>query len=219
MHQGGKGIRCRHCKPHTERTSLFKGGVNPRDEDSSGKISVPVSPSGEGFDATFTQGAIVISHVNLFPQRPSNFHPPRNLFAVRPEVTFWPCLWWNLHVACSPTVPRVSSMKRKMTSARISYRMCCRPLFLRRLVALGAAVAERVAHSPPTKANRVQSPRPSLTGFSHVGIVPSVGRRVFSEISRPPPPALSFRRCSTLTSVILISSQDLDVNTLRSMLV
>ncbi|KAJ8867326.1 hypothetical protein PR048_031127 [Dryococelus australis] len=47
----------------------------------------------------------------------------------------------------------------------------------------GATVAERLARSPPTKANRV-------TGFSQVGIVPddAVGRRVFSGISRFPPP-------------------------------
>ncbi|KAJ8878083.1 hypothetical protein PR048_022547 [Dryococelus australis] len=48
----------------------------------------------------------------------------------------------------------------------------------------GAAVAERLACSTPTRANRVQSP----AGFSQVGIVPddAAGRRVFSGISRLP---------------------------------
>ncbi|KAJ8887587.1 hypothetical protein PR048_013804 [Dryococelus australis] len=47
--------------------------------------------------------------------------------------------------------------------------------------------------------------------FSHVGIVPddAVGRRVFSGISRA-----SFRCCSILTSITLIGSQDLAVNSL-----
>ncbi|KAJ8867493.1 hypothetical protein PR048_031295 [Dryococelus australis] len=74
----------------------------------------------------------------------------------------------------------------------------------------GAVVVVLLARSPPTKANPVQSPA-GVTGFSHVGIVPddAVGRRVFSRISRFP--ALSFRRCSILASVILIGSQDLAV--------
>ncbi|KAJ8895475.1 hypothetical protein PR048_000808 [Dryococelus australis] len=57
---------------------------------------------------------------------------------------------------------------------------------------LGATVAERLACSPPTKANRVQSPTGSLPGFSHVGIAPddAAGWRVFSGISRPFTPAL-----------------------------
>ncbi|KAJ8873424.1 hypothetical protein PR048_024241 [Dryococelus australis] len=48
----------------------------------------------------------------------------------------------------------------------------------------GAAVAERLACSPPTKANRVQSPAGSPD--SHMAIVPddAVGRRIFSGISR-----------------------------------
>ncbi|KAJ8881590.1 hypothetical protein PR048_018075 [Dryococelus australis] len=54
------------------------------------------------------------------------------------------------------------------------------------LCGMGTAVAERLARSPPTKANRVQSP----PGFLQVGIVPddAVGRRVFSGISRSPRP-------------------------------
>ncbi|KAJ8871175.1 hypothetical protein PR048_027481 [Dryococelus australis] len=51
------------------------------------------------------------------------------------------------------------------------------------------AVAERLARSPPTKANRVQIPG-RIDEFSRVGIVPgdAVGRRVFSRISRLPCP-------------------------------
>ncbi|KAJ8875399.1 hypothetical protein PR048_023294 [Dryococelus australis] len=50
-----------------------------------------------------------------------------------------------------------------------------------------------------------------MTRFSHVGIVPddAVCRRVFSGISRFPAPSL--RRCSVLTSITLIGSQDLAV--------
>ncbi|KAJ8881592.1 hypothetical protein PR048_018077 [Dryococelus australis] len=55
-------------------------------------------------------------------------------------------------------------------------------------VCRGAAVAERLACSPPAKANRVQSPAGSLPDFRFVGIVPddAASRRVFSEISRFP---------------------------------
>ncbi|KAJ8873591.1 hypothetical protein PR048_024409 [Dryococelus australis] len=51
----------------------------------------------------------------------------------------------------------------------------------------GAAVAEQLACSSPTKAIRA---RPGHSGFSHVGIMPedAVGRRVFSGTSRFPPP-------------------------------
>ncbi|KAJ8878751.1 hypothetical protein PR048_019337 [Dryococelus australis] len=70
---------------------------------------------------------------------------------------------------------------------------------------LRATVAERLAHSPPTKANRVQS----LAVFSHVGIVPddTVGRRIISGISRFPAP--SFQHHSIFYSITLIGSQDL----------
>ncbi|KAJ8867385.1 hypothetical protein PR048_031186 [Dryococelus australis] len=62
---------------------------------------------------------------------------------------------------------------------------------------IGATVAERLARSPPTRANRVQSP----ARFSQVGIVPddAVGRRVFS--GSPVSPAPSFRRRSILQSL------------------
>ncbi|KAJ8875891.1 hypothetical protein PR048_023798 [Dryococelus australis] len=54
-----------------------------------------------------------------------------------------------------------------------------------------------------------------VTGLSQVGIVPddSVGRRVFSGISRSPPP---FRRLSIFTSITLIGSQDLAITTPRT---
>ncbi|KAJ8887533.1 hypothetical protein PR048_013749 [Dryococelus australis] len=58
------------------------------------------------------------------------------------------------------------------------------------LLRIRAAVAERLACSPPTKASRVQSQGLVTRGFSHVGIVPddAAGRRVFSGISHFPPP-------------------------------
>ncbi|KAJ8895483.1 hypothetical protein PR048_000816 [Dryococelus australis] len=82
---------------------------------------------------------------------------------------------------------------------------------LTRLIAVeGVTVAERLARSPLTKANRVQSPAGS-PGFSQVGIVPddAVGRRVLSGISCSPPP--QFRHLSIFTSITLIGSQDLAI--------
>ncbi|KAJ8875472.1 hypothetical protein PR048_023367 [Dryococelus australis] len=63
----------------------------------------------------------------------------------------------------------------------------------------GATMTERLACSLLTKAIRVQSP----AGHSEFSD-DAVGRRVFSEIFR-------FRRCSMLTSITLIGSQNLDV--------
>ncbi|KAJ8876730.1 hypothetical protein PR048_021177 [Dryococelus australis] len=59
------------------------------------------------------------------------------------------------------------------------------------------------------KGEPVTIPGRVTPGFSHVRIVPddATGRRVFSGISRFP--AVSFRRCSILTSITLIGSQDL----------
>ncbi|KAJ8866424.1 hypothetical protein PR048_032267 [Dryococelus australis] len=53
-------------------------------------------------------------------------------------------------------------------------------------IPIGAVVAERLACSPPTKANRVSIPGRVTARFSHVGIVlnDAAGRRVFSGISR-----------------------------------
>ncbi|KAJ8869739.1 hypothetical protein PR048_028747 [Dryococelus australis] len=75
---------------------------------------------------------------------------------------------------------------------------------------VGGTVAERLACSPPTRANRVQSPTGSLPDFrSHVGITQdnAAGRRVFLGISRFP--TLSYWCCSILTSITPICSQDL----------
>ncbi|KAJ8873998.1 hypothetical protein PR048_024838 [Dryococelus australis] len=60
--------------------------------------------------------------------------------------------------------------------------------------------------------------RPGHRIFSHVGIVPDdvVGWRVFSRISRFPPPL--FRRCSMLILITLIGSQDLVVNSRQNLL-
>ncbi|KAJ8898006.1 hypothetical protein PR048_003366 [Dryococelus australis] len=53
-----------------------------------------------------------------------------------------------------------------------------------------ATVTEWLACSPPTKANRYQSPAGSLADFYQVGIVldDAAGRRIFSGISRFPRP-------------------------------
>ncbi|KAJ8875989.1 hypothetical protein PR048_023897 [Dryococelus australis] len=75
----------------------------------------------------------------------------------------------------------------------------------------GAAVAERLACSPPTKANRVQSPAGSLPDFrmwkscQTTQLVSGFSRG--SSVSR----VLSSECCSILTSMTLIGSQDLAV--------
>ncbi|KAJ8865768.1 hypothetical protein PR048_033290 [Dryococelus australis] len=72
----------------------------------------------------------------------------------------------------------------------------------------GVAVAERLACSLPTKANPVQSPAGSLPDFRMWGscqTMPLVGG--FSR-GTPVSPTLSFRRCSILTSITLIGSED-----------
>ncbi|KAJ8869329.1 hypothetical protein PR048_030904 [Dryococelus australis] len=98
-------------------------------------------------------------------------------------------------------------------ASEICYGFCPRSMFKLPCIQLpiftiGAAVAERLARSPPTKANRAPIPG-RVTGFSLVGIVPDdtlVGG--FSRGS-PASPAPSFLRCSILTSIALIGSQDL----------
>ncbi|KAJ8869262.1 hypothetical protein PR048_030834 [Dryococelus australis] len=83
--------------------------------------------------------------------------------------------------------------------------------YLEALKADGVAVAERLACSPPTKANRVQSPAGSLPDFrmwESYQTMPLVSG--FSRGS-PVSSALSIRRCSTLTSIALIDSRNLAV--------
>ncbi|KAJ8874068.1 hypothetical protein PR048_024909 [Dryococelus australis] len=73
-----------------------------------------------------------------------------------------------------------------------------------------AAVAERLARSPPTKVNRAQSPAgsPDFRKWDSCRTMPLVGG--FSQGS-PTFPALSFRRRSIFTSITLIDSEDLAV--------
>ncbi|KAJ8890900.1 hypothetical protein PR048_010409 [Dryococelus australis] len=74
----------------------------------------------------------------------------------------------------------------------------------------GATVAERLARSPPTKANRVQSPSrsPNFRKWESCRTMPLVGGFSWGF---PVSPAPSFRRRSILTSITLISSQYLAV--------
>ncbi|KAJ8898434.1 hypothetical protein PR048_003794 [Dryococelus australis] len=76
------------------------------------------------------------------------------------------------------------------------------------------SVAERLACSPPTSANRVRSPVESLPDFSQVGIVPydAAGRRVFSAISRFPRPCIS----ALLRSHLISPSSALNTSLLRA---
>ncbi|KAJ8898134.1 hypothetical protein PR048_003494 [Dryococelus australis] len=75
---------------------------------------------------------------------------------------------------------------------------------------VGAAVAERLARSPPTKANRAQSTAglPNFRMWGSCRTMPLVGG--YSRGS-PVSPAPSFRRCSVLASITLIGSEDLAV--------
>ncbi|KAJ8876186.1 hypothetical protein PR048_024095 [Dryococelus australis] len=78
-------------------------------------------------------------------------------------------------------------------------------------------VLQTLVESMPDRPNRLTprrtrfNPLRVTSGFLHVGIVPddAAVRRVFS--GSPVTPALSFRRCSVLTSIALIGSQDLDL--------
>ncbi|KAJ8865848.1 hypothetical protein PR048_033370 [Dryococelus australis] len=74
----------------------------------------------------------------------------------------------------------------------------------------GATVAERLARSPPTKANRVQSPAgsPDSRKWESCRTMPLVGG---SSRGSPASPAPSFRRRSISTSITFIGSQDPDV--------
>ncbi|KAJ8898059.1 hypothetical protein PR048_003419 [Dryococelus australis] len=75
----------------------------------------------------------------------------------------------------------------------------------------GAAISERLACSSPTKVKRVQSPAgspPDFRVWESCRTMPLVGG--FSWRS-PHFPCLSFRRCSILTSITFIGSQDLAV--------
>ncbi|KAJ8869920.1 hypothetical protein PR048_028930 [Dryococelus australis] len=84
--------------------------------------------------------------------------------------------------------------------------------------AVAAAVAQRFACSPHTKANQAQSPAGSLPNFRKwlsCRTMPLVGG--FSRGS-PVSPVLLFQRCSILTSITLIGSQDLAHPNVRLML-
>ncbi|KAJ8873476.1 hypothetical protein PR048_024294 [Dryococelus australis] len=89
----------------------------------------------------------------------------------------------------------------------LRYSVCLLPSFQS---SDGAAVAERLACSPPTKANRVQSPAvsPDFRMWKSCRTMPSVSG--FSRGS-PVSSALSFRRCSILTSITLTGSQNIVV--------
>ncbi|KAJ8886156.1 hypothetical protein PR048_012365 [Dryococelus australis] len=75
---------------------------------------------------------------------------------------------------------------------------------------LKATAAERLARSPPTKANRVQSPAgsPDFRKWEPFQTMPLVGG---CPRGSPVSPTTSFRRCSIFTSITLIGSQDLAV--------
>ncbi|KAJ8888161.1 hypothetical protein PR048_007648 [Dryococelus australis] len=83
-----------------------------------------------------------------------------------------------------------------------------RVLPLESLMSRVAAVAERLARSPPTKANRAQYPAgsPDFRKWESCRTMPLVGG---PSRGSPVSPALPFRRRSIFTSIALIGSQDL----------
>ncbi|KAJ8884853.1 hypothetical protein PR048_011049 [Dryococelus australis] len=84
------------------------------------------------------------------------------------------------------------------------------------LLVNGAAVAERLARSPPTKADQFQSlmGSPDFRMWELCRTMPLVGG--FSRGS-PASPAPSFQHCSIFTSTTLISSEDLAVKSLPNL--
>ncbi|KAJ8894225.1 hypothetical protein PR048_006837 [Dryococelus australis] len=121
-------------------------------------------------------------------RRPARFPHAKNPGVTRPGVEGGSPWWEASSLTAQPPWPLACLQKK-----------------------LGAAVAERLACSPLTKANRAQSPAGSLPDFWHVGIVSddAVFRRGFRDL--PFSAALSFRHCSILTSITLIGSQGLGV--------
>ncbi|KAJ8889150.1 hypothetical protein PR048_008644 [Dryococelus australis] len=75
------------------------------------------------------------------------------------------------------------------------------------LLIVGAMLAEWLAHLPPTKANRVQSPAVSLDFHMWESCRTMLFICRFSQVS-PITPNLSLLRCSILTLITLIGSQD-----------
>ncbi|KAJ8893565.1 hypothetical protein PR048_006164 [Dryococelus australis] len=80
----------------------------------------------------------------------------------------------------------------------------------------GATVTERIARSPPTKTNRVQSPvgSPDFRKWESCRTMP-VGRRFFFR-GTPVSPALTILRRSILTSIAPIGFQDLVVKSCQN---
>ncbi|KAJ8894025.1 hypothetical protein PR048_006635 [Dryococelus australis] len=83
------------------------------------------------------------------------------------------------------------------------------PLFRAMITSLRATADERLARSPLTKANRVQTPAgsPNFRKWESYRTMPLVGGFFFR--ASPVSPAPSFRRRSILTSITLIGSQAL----------
>ncbi|KAJ8890571.1 hypothetical protein PR048_010080 [Dryococelus australis] len=95
--------------------------------------------------------------------------------------------------ACGSRPPALSCPCQNLRGCVPYARNICyyAPLFEAARRAIGSAVAGRLACSPPTKANGVQSQAGPL-GFSQVCIVPDIatGRWIFSDISRFPRPCI-----------------------------
>ncbi|KAJ8867048.1 hypothetical protein PR048_032910 [Dryococelus australis] len=111
------------------------------------------------------------------------------------SLVFHSLLWTGIDVACSMSAAR---------SGQILIDACISSIVLQILE--GATVAEQLARSPPTKANRAQSPAgsPDFRQWESCRTMPLVGG--FSR-GTPVSPALSFRRRSIFSLITLIGSQ------------
>ncbi|KAJ8887414.1 hypothetical protein PR048_013629 [Dryococelus australis] len=140
--------------------------------------------------------------------------PPKSLYSLKKTLYFgFNGCEKQVRFPVGPVLgfSHVGIMLDDAASRRVFSRISCFPrrfsVLINFLHPHRATVAEWLARSSPTKANRLQSPAgsPDFLQWESCRTMPLVA--AFSRGS----PALSFRRCSTFTSVTLMGSQDLAV--------
>ncbi|KAJ8870962.1 hypothetical protein PR048_027264 [Dryococelus australis] len=114
------------------------------------------------------------------------------------------------HTMGGAKVEQMKTVRRRRGRCTSDYSRITDAYYRSNLILVGATVAERIARSPPTKANRDQYPAgsPDFHKWESCRTMPLIGR-----LSRgsPASPVPSFRRRSICTSFTLIGSQDLAV--------
>ncbi|KAJ8866989.1 hypothetical protein PR048_032851 [Dryococelus australis] len=110
--------------------------------------------------------------------------------------------------ACHQHIKANAAFFVSQSESGMAHLLCGYRLSLLNYIALEAAVAERLARSPPTKANRAQSPAgsPDFRKWESCRAMPLVGG---SSRGSPVSPAPSFRRRSIFTSTTLIGRPNL----------